>query len=159
MQMPLRLALFLAPGSPAIAQSLVANLVTTTSGQFSSNVTRFVPFGARAAFAASGPFEREPWVTDGTVPGTFLLVDLRPAGDSQPDDFVALGSEVLFVATVPGFGRELWITGAFAAPFPIPADPSFLGLEVFFQWGVFDPLGQIFGGFAASDGLQVRIGP
>lgn len=49
--------------------------------------------------------------------------------------------------------------GAFAAPFPIPSDPSYLGLNFFFQWGIADPLGGIFAAFAASDGLQVRIGP
>jgi ELWxxDGT repeat protein len=49
--------------------------------------------------------------------------------------------------------------GAFAAPFPIPIDPGFLGLNLFFQWGIADPVGGIFGSFSASEGLQVRIGP
>lgn len=49
--------------------------------------------------------------------------------------------------------------GQGAALFPIPTDPAYLGLNVFFQWGIVDPMGQVFGTFAASNGLQVRVGP
>ena len=93
---------------PLAAQSLVANVVTTTSGQFSSAVDRFVPLGNVAVFAATGPYGREPWVTDGTPAGTFQRVDLMPNGNSQPDDLVAFGGAVLFVANVPGLCLELW---------------------------------------------------
>lgn len=94
----------------APAQSLVGNLVTTTSGQFSSGISAFVVFGTQALFEASGSFGSEPWITDGTPTGTHMLADLFPKGSSSPSDFVALGSVMLFAATVPGYGRELWRT-------------------------------------------------
>lgn len=53
---------------------------------------------------------REPWVTDGTAAGTFLLKDLVPnAGASLPDDFVPYFSKVFFAANGPA-GRELYAT-------------------------------------------------
>ena len=48
--------------------------------------------------------------------------------------------------------------GSAAQPFPIPNDPTNIGLQVFLQWGVFDPNGQAFGAFAASDALRMFVG-
>ena len=48
--------------------------------------------------------------------------------------------------------------GAASAPLPIPNDPSLVGTSLFFQWGVLDPVGPLFGSIAASRGLQVAIG-
>jgi ELWxxDGT repeat protein len=48
--------------------------------------------------------------------------------------------------------------GAAIAPMPLPAEPTLGGLNLFFQWGVADPAGGIFGAFAASNGLHVQIG-
>ncbi|MBL8726695.1 MAG: hypothetical protein JNK49_21820, partial [Planctomycetes bacterium] len=48
--------------------------------------------------------------------------------------------------------------GAISHPFPIPTHPSYLGLNFFFQYGVADPGGVIWGAFASTGGLQVRIG-
>lgn len=134
---------------PLSAQSLVANLVTNTSGQFSSNVDRFVPLGGVALFAANGPFGREPWVTDGTTSGTFLLADLMPHGDSSPSEFVVLGNAVLFAATAPGLGRELWKSDGTTAG-------TVLVKDVFPGSSNGNPQGLVaFGGFvyfAATDG-------
>lgn len=61
----------------------------------------FVRSGNRVAFrgrtAAAG---REPWVSDGTIPGTLILADLEPgSGDSNPYGFVALGGGFAFLVT------------------------------------------------------------
>jgi hypothetical protein len=48
--------------------------------------------------------------------------------------------------------------GMGSTPFPVPASPSFQGLQLFGQYAVFDPAGTLFGGFALSEGLWLRIG-
>ena len=57
----------------------------------------------------------EPWVSDGTVAGTRLCLDIQPGGfGSNPSEFVACGDGVLFVCkgTVNG---ELWSSDGTAA--------------------------------------------
>jgi ELWxxDGT repeat protein len=45
----------------------------------SSRPRSFLPFGGRTLFLASTPAQsEEPWVTDGTASGTYLLTDLEP---------------------------------------------------------------------------------
>ncbi|MCA8955141.1 MAG: hypothetical protein KDC87_03650, partial [Planctomycetes bacterium] len=62
---------------------------------------------ARQDFSGSGV---EPWVSDGTSTGTVRLLDIVPgAGSSNPRGFVALGSNVYFLAT-SAQGEELWVT-------------------------------------------------
>lgn len=42
---------------------------------------------------------REPYVSDGTLAGTYLLLDVLPgAGDSNPTEFTSVGGSVFFVA-------------------------------------------------------------
>ncbi|MBL9075867.1 MAG: hypothetical protein JNL08_00100 [Planctomycetes bacterium] len=108
--MPIRSLPFLFLAATATAQAALGDLVTTTSTQFSGNVSRFVPLGGQALFAANNVFGIEAWVTDGTSPGTRQLADLMPAGNASPSALVAFGGVWLFAATVPGFGRELWRT-------------------------------------------------
>lgn len=54
----------------------------------------------------------EPWVTDGTADGTYLLADIVPGeGASSPSGFSALDEDtVIFSAEHPAFGREIWET-------------------------------------------------
>ena len=47
--------------------------------------------------------------------------------------------------------------GAGSAPLPIPAVPTLVGSNLFFQWAVLDPAGP-FLGLALSGGLQIQIG-
>lgn len=74
---------------------------------------------------------------------------------------IALGScrQLVGFPVVTGASGFTDGTGFLARPFAIPAAPAYLGLNLFFQWGVLDPSGGIFGAFAASNGLQVRVGP
>ncbi|MCK5942133.1 MAG: hypothetical protein KAI24_09205, partial [Planctomycetes bacterium] len=94
----------------ASAQSLVANLRTTASGQPSSGFEPFFVAGGHAVFDGNGRFGSEPYVTDGTPFGTFLLRDLWPAASSNPKDFCVIGNDVFFTANAPGVGIELWKT-------------------------------------------------
>ncbi|HLL52789.1 MAG TPA: ELWxxDGT repeat protein [Myxococcaceae bacterium] len=73
--------------------------------------------GGRAFFVAYDPRHgEEPWVTDGTVAGTRLLVDLNPgAVDSSPRGFVELGGTAFFTARDEAHGRELWRSDGTAA--------------------------------------------
>lgn len=51
----------------------------------------------------------ELWKTDGTAAGTQLVSDLVPgAGGSSPDELVAFGGDLYFVAETPTTGRELF---------------------------------------------------
>jgi ELWxxDGT repeat protein len=87
-----------------------------------------VVIGDRLIFAADdGLNGREPWITDGTAPGTRLLKDINPGreardpdgfcdnrrthGDSSsPDGFLPFRHGALFAADDGRRGRELWWT-------------------------------------------------
>ncbi|MDQ6523844.1 Ig-like domain repeat protein [Nocardioides sp. LHD-245] len=68
--------------------------------------------GDRLVYSYETPaYGAEPWVSDGTVAGTHLLVDITPGpGGSGADEFVQVGSLLLFHAEAPGLGDELWAT-------------------------------------------------
>jgi ELWxxDGT repeat protein len=67
--------------------------------------------GNRLYFLASGLTGTEPWVSDGTVAGTYQL-DLPPQNWSDQGNGISnvavVGNYVLFMATTEDFGRELW---------------------------------------------------
>jgi ELWxxDGT repeat protein len=69
-----------------------------------------VAAGAAWFAADGGGTGVEPWTSDGTPAGTQLVLDIHPAGDSLPRDFVELGGLVYFHADDGGNGRELWRT-------------------------------------------------
>jgi hypothetical protein len=48
--------------------------------------------------------------------------------------------------------------GEFDFDFLIPAAPLFTGAELYFQWAIFDPMGDYLGILAFSDALRVRVG-
>ena len=50
------------------------------------------------------------------------------------------------------------LSGSGAAPLAIPNDPAYLGVNLFTQWVVLDPLGGIYQVLAATSGLQIRVG-
>jgi ELWxxDGT repeat protein len=66
--------------------------------------------GNRLVFAADdGVAGLEVWSSDGTSAGTRLASDVQVGRQpSSPGDFVALGSDLLFVASRLGIGRELF---------------------------------------------------
>ena len=52
----------------------------------------------------------ELWITDGTLAGTFLLKDINPSGDSNPDNFSDWIGGIFFSADNGSIGEELWVT-------------------------------------------------
>ena len=99
-------------------------LANITRGEISYEVASL---GAEIVFAgASTRHGAEPWVSDGTRPGTRMLKDIdrgrasdfcatragcgtHPA-DSGPDSFVTIGEVTYFTAGDESRGRELWRT-------------------------------------------------
>ncbi len=69
-------------------------------------------FGDGVLFAANdGTHGMEPWYSDGTISGTYMLADLEPgSGSSDPSDFTPAGDAALFVARTTTNGRELFRT-------------------------------------------------
>jgi ELWxxDGT repeat protein len=62
--------------------------------------------------ADDGVHGREPWVTDGTKAGTFMLADIRPGGEGgDPQQVTPLGDgRVVFLAPDGVHGYEPWVT-------------------------------------------------
>jgi ELWxxDGT repeat protein len=65
----------------------------------------------------------EPWWSDGTAAGTFLLRDIRgDDADTDPRNLIALGDLLLFSGDDGVHGRELWRSDASAAGTTLVAD-------------------------------------
>lgn len=61
--------------------------------------------------ADDGIHGRELWVTDGTVEGTELFLDIKPGtGSSNPLYFTEYNGQFYFTADDNTHGRELWVT-------------------------------------------------
>lgn len=71
-----------------------------------------VPGGGGALyFSADGTLGEEFWVSSGTEDTTQMLVDMvEGPGSSFPNYTTAIGSYIVFAATHPIYGRELWYT-------------------------------------------------
>ena len=73
-------------------------------------------FATMKPFSPSDPQSRDSlWVTNGTVGGTYKLVDGMYPQDAEDRgagarDFGVVGNEVLFASTDPAHGDELWVT-------------------------------------------------
>ena len=50
----------------------------------------------------------EPWISDGTRPGTSLLADVSPSGGSDPTSLTGVGDHLYFAADDMTHGKELW---------------------------------------------------
>lgn len=70
----------------------------------------FIVFNENLIFVDRDPdYGVEPWVSDGTIPGTHILADIQPgAASSYPEEFKAAGAELYFSAFNQATGRELW---------------------------------------------------
>ena len=93
---------------------------------------------------------------DHALPGTFAFQLVSFVSSN-----IAIGGcrQLVGFPLVTGASLFTDAAGHGASPFPIPGDPAYVGLNMFFQWGVIDPQGHILGAFAASNALQVRVGP
>ncbi len=58
----------------------------------------------------------EPWITDGTAAGTYLVKDINPGtGNSDPFGFGHVGGKTIFDAGEPTRGAELWVSDGTSA--------------------------------------------
>ena len=73
---------------------------------------------------------------------------------------VPLGGGCTLYPSLPAFGVNLTIgpAGAASVSLPIPDTPSAIGVEIFFQYAIVDPLGAYLNLANLSDGLRIVIG-
>jgi ELWxxDGT repeat protein len=78
---------------------------------------QYIDLGSRLLFTANdGRSGHEPWVTDGTVAGTRLLLDIGSSGwGSDPVLLGELEGKLLLAANDGVSGRELWVADASGA--------------------------------------------
>ena len=108
----------LAASVPVRAQVLLRDIAAPTSqGNGAPTAIVGLPGVANVViFAARSEFGVEPWRSDGTTAGTWMLRDIAPGIDSSfAADMFAAGAFVFFTAQVDGIGRELWRTDGTAA--------------------------------------------
>ncbi|MEM9291873.1 MAG: ELWxxDGT repeat protein [Acidobacteriota bacterium] len=76
-------------------------------------------------FSYDGPDRREPWVSDGTLVGTFQLANLINGGSSDPADFTQVGNSSQIVFSARGSrGREIYVTDGTSAGTGLVVDVS-----------------------------------
>jgi ELWxxDGT repeat protein len=126
------------------AASLVLDICP---GSCSSSIGSLMAWGTKLYFSATTTAAgSEPWVSDGTGAGTFMLSNLSTTtGSSAPSGFVGMGSTVYFVAQSSAAGRELYKTDGTGAGTVIvrdirsgtssssPSNPVVAGSLLFFQ--------------------------
>ena len=79
--------------------------------------------GRLVFFADDGVSGREPWVSDGSAGGTFLLRDIHPGPSSSAAwSATTIGEMLFFTAHDPLHGTELWRTDGTAAGTELAAD-------------------------------------
>lgn len=108
-------------------------------------------FGDKVLFRGMTPEHgEEPWITDGTPEGTFMLRDIEPGPrGSDPYRFIDLVGKAAFCAVTSKSGREVYITDGTAdstrmvadiAPGPESAEPySFCRFKEGMLFGAYDP--------------------
>ncbi|GMQ81180.1 MAG: hypothetical protein BMS9Abin05_0611 [Rhodothermia bacterium] len=90
-------------------------------------------------FAKDGVHGFEPWVSNGTVAGTFMLADTNPgeAGTTIYGESARIGNQVFFQGKSEDVGTELWVTDGTSAgthlvtdinPGPISSFPDYLSV-------------------------------
>jgi ELWxxDGT repeat protein len=101
-------ALWVSRGSLATTRQLGCAQGCPTVGQRSGYPTFFVRNGL-AWFGGQDPHGDEPWVTDGTGPGTRRLADVNRFAGSFPRFFPGLTEDTVFFAAFSSEnGNELW---------------------------------------------------
>ncbi|HEY8135991.1 MAG TPA: hypothetical protein VIF08_08135, partial [Candidatus Limnocylindrales bacterium] len=105
----LSLSLRVAAVAAAVSLLLGGSLVPVAAASHpASNPTGMTRFGSLTYFAAeTASHGRELWVTDGGPGGTHEVIDINPAGSSNPGSFNVINGILTFVAD-DGAGPRLW---------------------------------------------------
>ena len=108
--------LFTTDGS-SVGTTLIKDI---NSGSANSDPSEFVPLNGYLYFSAVTTAEgRELWRTDGTSGNTTLVKDINPGAASSNTDgnynLFSSGTFLLFAATTPASGNELWISDGTSA--------------------------------------------
>lgn len=100
----------------SFSQSLAAILVKDLDPSTGSAPSNFHQVSSgRYVFSATNASDQEIYLTDGTVGGTGLLMDINLAGSSNPYSFNNLGSKTYFISEQSG-DVGVWVTeGTFAS--------------------------------------------
>jgi ELWxxDGT repeat protein len=78
---------------------------------FASQCSQRVAFQAKLIFTSLGSDGCELWLSDGTLAGTQIILDINPSGDSTPGLYLDLSvhdGKIWFDADDGANGRELW---------------------------------------------------
>ena len=159
---------------PAIQACVVDDGAGTIAGGDVTDVV--VRCDAKVFFRADDGTGCEPYLTDGTAAGTLRLADIHPTGSSGcADDLDSdgvphrLGDKLVFAATDPTHGLELWITDGTTQGTSLIADVSPGPAAGALTWmAVFDgavygrgPGGELWStdGTAAGTGLVADVNP
>lgn len=91
---------------------LTATRVKDIRATGGSNPSSLTASGGKVFFQATdGTNGYEPWVSNGTTAGTFMLKNIKATGSSYPEEFTPIsGGRVVFAATDGANGRELWVS-------------------------------------------------
>lgn len=96
------------------AQQLVKDINTeiATATNKGSSISDMVKAGNKVYFTATDKTSgEEPWVTDGTAAGTYMLRDINPGkATSNPAEYTLSNGVVYFRANDGSHGSELWKT-------------------------------------------------
>ncbi|HLO70307.1 MAG TPA: ELWxxDGT repeat protein [Flavipsychrobacter sp.] len=87
------------------------------TGNPNPNPFYFCRFGTKLFFAADdGVHGREPWVTDGTAAGTYMIKDVNPGIDGGVSfEPILYNGKVYFAGYDAANGQELWVTDGTSA--------------------------------------------
>jgi ELWxxDGT repeat protein len=75
-----------------------------------SNPVELTTVGSKVVFSADNGSERQLYVSDGTVAGTQVLLDINASGNDGVSNIVGLDGRAFFRANDGTNGTELWVT-------------------------------------------------
>lgn len=114
------LELWITDGTPSGTVLLKETIPGATYGAVSKFSPILINGVSKLIFTVTDPsFGMEPWITDGTTAGTFLLKDINPGAPSSMSvlltEYGQLGEWYYFVATDDVHGTEIWRTNGTTA--------------------------------------------